>query len=141
MKFAALALAIVLMSVAHFLRTIRWELFIKVYEKPDRKRLLSALSLGYLANYIVPYKLGDLLRGYYSGRKMKNGKALGLSTVIVDRYLDILAVGLIFCVLSLVQRGDATFASASRFYIILFVSLIAVTVLVFLFKNVLHSIR
>ncbi|MBO4679361.1 MAG: flippase-like domain-containing protein [Lachnospiraceae bacterium] len=140
MKFAALALAIVLMSVAHFLRTIRWELFIKVYEKPDRKRLLSALSLGYLANYIVPYKLGDLLRGYYSGRKMKNGKALGLSTVIVDRYLDILAVGLIFCVLSLVQRGDATFASASRFYIILFVSLIAVTVLVFLFKNVLKKI-
>ena len=55
MTFLALALAIVLMSIAHFLRTVRWELFIKVYEKPDRKRLLSALSLGYLVNSIVPY--------------------------------------------------------------------------------------
>lgn len=140
MNFLGLVLAIALMSVAHFLRTIRWELFIKVYEKPDRKRLLSALSLGYLVNSIVPYKLGDLLRGFYAGRRMKNGKALGLSTVIVDRYLDVLAVGIIFCVLSLAQRGDEAFASASRFYIILFVSLIAVTVLVYLFKNLLKKL-
>ena len=41
MTFLGLALAIILMSVAHFLRTLRWELFINVYEKPDRKRLLS----------------------------------------------------------------------------------------------------
>lgn len=140
MIFAGLALAIVLMSIGHFLRTLRWELFISVYEKPDRKRLLSALSLGYTVNFIVPYKLGDVVRGFYAGRRMKNGKALGLSTVIVDRYLDILAVGIIFCVLSLIQRGDAAFASASRFYIILFAALVAATVLVFAFKNLLKKV-
>ena len=140
MMFLGLALAIVLMSVGHFLRTLRWELFINVYEKPDRKRLLSALSLGYTVNFLVPYKLGDLVRGFYAGRRMKNGKALGLSTVIVDRYLDILAVGLIFCVLSLIQRGDAAFSSASRFYIILFAALIVATLLVYLFKNLLKKL-
>lgn len=140
MIFAGLALAIVLMSIGHFLRTLRWELFISVYEKPDRKRLLSALSLGYTVNFIVPYKLGDVVRGFYAGQRMKNGKALGLSTVIVDRYLDILAVGIIFCVLSLIQRGDAAFASASRFYIILFAALVAATVLVFAFKNLLKKV-
>lgn len=140
MTFLGLALAIILMSVGHFLRTLRWELFINVYEKPDRKRLLSALSLGYIVNFIVPYKLGDLVRGFYAGRRMKNGKALGLSTVIVDRYLDVLAVGIIFCVLSLIQRGDASFAGASRFYIILFAALIVGTLLVYLFKNLLKKL-
>ena len=140
MIFVGLVLAIVLMSIGHFLRTLRWELFINVYEKPDRKRLLSALSLGYIVNFIVPYKLGDVVRGFYAGRRMKNGKALGLSTVIVDRYLDILAVGIIFCVLSLIQRGDAAFASASRFYIILFAAIVAATVLVFAFKNLLKKV-
>ena len=67
MKFLGLVAAILLMSVAHFLRILRWELFIKVYEKPDKKRLLLSLSAGYIVNYFLPYKLGDILRGFLSG--------------------------------------------------------------------------
>ncbi len=47
--------AIILMSVAHFIRVLRWELFVKVYEKPDKKRLLFSFCLGYMMNYVVPY--------------------------------------------------------------------------------------
>lgn len=140
MPTVSLIAAILLMSVAHFLRILRWELFIKVYEKPDKKRLLLSLSAGYIVNYFLPYKLGDILRGFLSGTGMKNGKALGFSTVIVDRYLDIFFVGLIFGLLSIIKLEDASFLHASRFYIILFFSLILVTLLVFLFRNLLKKL-
>ncbi len=140
MNLLYLAAAVVLMCAAHFLRVLRWELFIKVYEKPDRKRLISALSLGYAVNSLVPYKLGDLARGFYAGRTMKNGKALGLSTVIVDRYLDIIAVGIIFTVLSLTDLGNESLIRASGFYIILFAALIAATIIVFAFRNLLKRL-
>ena len=140
MNVVSLVLAICLMSFAHILRLFRWELFIKVYEKPDRKRLLFALSSGYILNYFVPYKLGDLFRGFIAGHRMKNGKALGLSTVIVDRYLDIFFVGLIFLILSFVMKDEPSFVLASRFYIIVFFSLILITLLVFLFRNILKKL-
>ncbi len=140
MSVVSLVLAIILMSFAHFLRLLRWELFIKVYEKPDRKRLLFALSSGYILNSFLPYKLGDLFRGFVAGHNTKNGKALGLSTVIVDRYLDIFFVGLIFLVLSFVLKDEPSFVSASRFYIIVFFSLILITLLVFLFRNILKKL-
>ncbi len=139
MTYLWFAAAVIVMSAAHFIRILRWELFIKVYEKPDLKRLLRALSLGYAVNYVVPYKLGDIARGFYAGRKMKNGKALGLSTVIVDRYLDIFCVGLIFLGLSVFGGGESL-KSASRFYIIFFFALIGATLLIYLFRGLLKKL-
>ncbi len=140
MILASIVSAILLMGIAHILRTLRWELFIEVYEKPDRKRLLRSISLGYLINYFVPYKLGDVARGYLAGRKMKNGLALGFSTVIVDRYLDVISVGVIFLVLRLLMSGDASIAEASSFYIWFFVALVGATLLVFIFRGVLKKL-
>ncbi len=133
MNYVFLVAAVLLMSAAHFVRVLRWELFVKIYEKPDKKRLLSALSLGYALNYFIPFKLGDVVKGLFAGHRMKNGKALGLSTVIVDRYLDVFAVGLIFLILFLTNRGNEALLSESRFYLIFFGALIIATVLIYAF--------
>ena len=45
-----LIIAIVLVCLAHFIRTLRWELFVKTYEKPNTKNLLQSLSVGYFIN-------------------------------------------------------------------------------------------
>lgn len=65
-----LIIAIVLVCLAHFVRTLRWELFVKTYEKPNTKELLKSLSIGYFINSFVPFKAGDLVRAWISGRKM-----------------------------------------------------------------------
>ncbi|MBQ9643052.1 MAG: flippase-like domain-containing protein, partial [Lachnospiraceae bacterium] len=106
MNFLFLILAILLICLAHWIRILRWGLFIGVYEKPKKKILVQSLSIGYLISYFLPYKLGDLARAWISGRKMRNGKALGFSTVIVDRYLDIVAVGFLFLLLYLPDQGN-----------------------------------
>lgn len=95
-----LAGAIAMITAAHLVRVARWEMFIEVYEKPQKRRLNQALSMGFLINYIVPFKLGDIARAWYAGSGMKTGKALGFATVIVERFLDIVCVGIIFLAVS-----------------------------------------
>lgn len=91
-------LAASMLLLGHLIRVLRWEQFIEVYEKPRVRVLLRAVAGGFFVNFFVPFHIGDLFRVIYAGRKMKNGIAFSLATVIVERYLDILAVGLIFIV-------------------------------------------
>lgn len=127
-----LIIAIVLVCLAHFIRTLRWELFVKTYEKPNTKNLLQSLSIGYFINSFIPFKAGDLVRAWISGRKMKNGRGFALATVIVDRYLDILVVGILFAIFSAFNLDSA---DSVWFYMFLAVGVLAVTVLVYILRG------
>ncbi len=127
-----LIIAIVLVCLAHFIRTLRWELFVKTYEKPNTKNLLQSLSIGYFINSFIPFKAGDLVRAWISGRKMKNGRGFALATVIVDRYLDILVVGILFAIFSAFNLESA---DSVWFYMFLAVGVLAVTLLVYILRG------
>lgn len=126
--------AIALITLGHVARVLRWRQFINVYEYPETKSLCYSLSIGYLINFFIPFKLGDLFRALLSGRKMKSGRALGLSTVIVDRYLDVVVVGVIFVFLSFLFPNENVVSSATM-YIFMAVGILALTCLVFVFRN------
>lgn len=136
-KGKMLIIAIVLVCLAHFIRTLRWELFVKTYEKPNTKNLLQSLSIGYFINSFIPFKAGDLVRAWISGRKMKNGRGFALATVIVDRYLDILVVGILFAIFSAFNLDSA---DSVWFYMFLAVSVLAVTLLVYILRGYVKKI-
>lgn len=128
--------AVFFICLAHGIRVFRWELFIQIYEKPHRRNLIQSLALGYLLNYILPYKLGDLFRAFMAGKKMKNGKALAFSTVIADRYLDLISIGCIFVVLSVYGVGNTDLIyHTAIFYIIISAVLLMLAFLIYFFKG------
>lgn len=103
-----LTLSILIMCSAHLIRAQRWKQFIRIYEKPDSKTLVQSLAVGYLLNFFLPLKFGDLFRAWMAGRKMKNGVGFAAATVAVDRYLDIISVGIIFIIIRCLNRGADT---------------------------------
>jgi len=111
-----LIVAILTICIAHIIRIYRWELFIKSYEKPNRKNLLQAMAIGYLLNFFLPFKLGDLVRALIAGREMKNKYGFALATVIIDRCLDIIVVGGVFAILFFISPNK-TAASTSIMYV------------------------
>ena len=117
-------------TAAHLIRIYRWQLFTSVYEDVRRSILLRSLALGYLANMFLPFKLGDLFRAFYSGRKMKSGKALGFSSVITERILDIVVVGMIFASFLLFDKSDFTVYNSLCFYVYLMI-FVVLTCLIF----------
>ena len=83
------------------------------------------MGLGYELSFLLPFKLGDLFRAFYAGRRMKSGIGLSLATVIVDRFLDVVAVALIFAVLYLAGVSRALIQDSARFYILAALVLLA----------------
>lgn len=118
MNLLLLAAAVGLLALGHYLKTVRWKEFVEIYEQPDEKRLLQALSLGYFVDFFLPFRVGDIFRILYAGRRMKNGMAFSLSTVIVDRYLDVMVVAVIFVILYSVGLKTPIIYNSVIFYAI-----------------------
>lgn len=135
MNYVCLLSAIFFICLAHMIRVLRWEMFINIYEKPDRRNLIQALSIGYFLSYIFPFKLGDIARAWISGKKMKTGSTLGFSTVIVERYLDVICVGIIFMLLVAGGIGGEDIRGTTFFYIAMTMLLLALMLTIFAFRG------
>lgn len=132
--------SIFFICIAHLIRIARWRLFIDIYEKPDHAILIRALSMGYVINYFMPLKLGDMVRALIAGKGMKSGRALGFSTVIVDRYLDVVTVGLIFIVLSLSGMGKLGTKDTAYFYAAASLLLVMLMAMIYAFRGIMKEL-
>ncbi|RII36808.1 UPF0104 family protein [Clostridium chromiireducens] len=126
-----LILAISMLLLGHYFKMLRWRQFVQIYEKPQNDVLLKSLTIGYMVNFCLPFRIGDLIRSIYAGRKMKNGICFSIATVIVDKYLDIIAVGFLFLIFYLGSFPKVTLLYSLLFYIglsviVLFFSILAI---------------
>jgi len=128
-------LSLLLLMLGHWVKLLRWSRFIKLYELPRQGTLLRAMSLGYALNFVLPFKLGEIFRAFYAGRRMKYGTGLALATIILDRFLDILAATVIFAVLWLMGVKRELVLDSAGFYFIA----TAVVLLGLLFINTFSS--
>ena len=127
--------SIAALMLGHGLRIRRWSRFIGIYEEPPTGALMRALSLGFALNFLLPFKLGDLCRAWYAGRRMKSGVGLSLATVIVDRFLDVLAVALLFGALWLSGVQRELVRDSARFYLLAAAAVLAALWLLRLFSR------
>lgn len=118
MKFLFLLGSVVLLMLGHAIKIRRWSRFIRIYENPPLGALMRSMSLGYALNFVLPFKLGELVRAVYAGRRMKNSVGLSLATVILDRFLDILAVTVLFAGLYALGVKRALVLDSAKFYFV-----------------------
>ncbi|WP_297416782.1 lysylphosphatidylglycerol synthase transmembrane domain-containing protein [Clostridium sp.] len=116
MRYFILILAILMLLLGHYFKMLRWRQFVQIYEKPKNNVLLKSLIIGYMVNFCLPFRVGDLIRGIYSGRKMKNGICFSIATVIVDKYLDVIVVGFLFLLFYLCSFQKITLLYSLLFY-------------------------
>ena len=96
MTAALLLGSVALLLAGHLFRLLRWEQFIRIYERPMRGIMLRGMAVGYGVNFLLPFHIGDVFRAWFTGRRMKNGVGFALATVIMDRFLDVWVVALLF---------------------------------------------
>ena len=124
-----LLLSILLVLVGHAFRLLRWEQFVRIYERPQRGTMLRGMAGGYAINTVLPLHLGDVFRAVFVGRRMKSGIGFALATVIMDRFLDVWFVAVGFGAFALLGQGGDSARAAARYYLLLAV-LLAVALLV-----------
>ncbi len=93
-RWPYLSVAFVLMWAGFAWRTVRWKRLLDVGRPPgDAIRFgdcFSVMTVGYMANNILPARIGEVARAYLVGRKTRTTKSFALGTIVTERLADIL---------------------------------------------------
>lgn len=84
---------------AYFLRALLWYSLIRPRKKTRLWNLFRIITIGYLANNLLPLKLGELLRAWLLGRQEALPTSLAIGTVVVERILDLFVLLFYFVVM------------------------------------------
>ncbi len=85
---AWLMLAIVVYFVGIVVRTTRWGLLMRSVKPCSTWRLFPIYIISYMANNVLPLRIGDLYRAYIVGKKEHVSKSATLVTIVVERIFD-----------------------------------------------------
>jgi glycosyltransferase 2 family protein len=80
---------------AHWLRSMRWQLFLKSIKRVSVWQLFSATMIGYMGNTVLPAHLGEIFRANVVGNRENIPTSSVLATLVLERIIDILALLLI----------------------------------------------
>ncbi len=98
---AYIALALLILILTLFIKAWRWQLmFVPKEKRPKYGPVYHAMLLGQFFNLILPIRIGDLARVYSLDSQTNVGKAKSLSTLVIEKALEI--IGLILSVLLLI---------------------------------------
>jgi glycosyltransferase 2 family protein len=81
----------ILMCLDLGFRALRWQRLLRPIAAIRYLPMLGYLLIGYLANNILPARLGELVRSHYLGDREGISRAAALGTVVVERVVDLVA--------------------------------------------------
>ncbi len=74
--------------LSYVLRTLRWGRIVRPTRSLPFRTLLPVLFIGFMANNLLPARIGELVRAYALGQKTGLSKSFGLATILVERLCD-----------------------------------------------------
>jgi uncharacterized protein (TIRG00374 family) len=83
-----LAPALVLTFVSYYLRALRWKFLLLPIKRTRLGNLFHSTLIGYMANNLLPARLGELVRAYSLGQKEGIGASAVFASLVVDRLCD-----------------------------------------------------
>ena len=89
-RFMAPAVAATMFS--YFMRAYRWQLLLAVEKKTSLGTCFAVTIIGYMANNLLPARVGELVRVYLLGEREAIDKGTVLASLVLDRLFDGLSV-------------------------------------------------
>ena len=77
-------LAVLLNLLTNILRSYRWKYLLNPIRPIGIVNVFSVLAIGYMANNVLPARLGELVRSYFLGQKERLSKSSTLATIVVE---------------------------------------------------------
>ncbi|MEM4311496.1 MAG: lysylphosphatidylglycerol synthase transmembrane domain-containing protein [Nitrososphaerales archaeon] len=95
-EYFPLGLSVLFYLSSFFIRALRWKVLIKpLADKVSFRNLFWMVCISLMVNVLLPLKIGEVVRAYLLKIREKVLFVEGLSSVIVERLLDILTLALI----------------------------------------------
>ena len=87
-----LGLGVVALAATFAVFAWRWRVLLGGHARVPVRDLFAHIMIGYLANAVLPLRLGDVIRAGLLGRKHGTSGTLVLASVFLERLLDVLAL-------------------------------------------------
>ena len=104
-NYATLPGLVILVGLFFWIKAIRWRYLLEPMHRFRTREVAPSLMIGFMGNNILPARLGEFIRVYVLGRQYKLSKLAVLSTVVLERILDIAAILLLFAIGLFLARG------------------------------------
>lgn len=94
------------------LRAVRWRVLLAPLAVVPLSATMASLLVGYLANNVLPARLGEIVRSHDLGRRTGVSRSTILGTIVIERVVDTMVVVAIAAVAILVLSVRGIVASA-----------------------------
>ncbi len=89
-------LAFLTLIVSLYVRSWRWKLLVEPFGGASFFQVFYSTNVGYLLNNVLPFRIGEVVRGILLARKANLPIPATLTTCALDRVFDLLGLGMIF---------------------------------------------
>ena len=79
-----------------WIRAVRWRYLLSPIKSVGLPELFKATAIGFMANNILPARIGELVRAFILGDREKISKTACLATLVVERLFDGFSILLLF---------------------------------------------
>lgn len=138
--------AIAVTFLSYFFRAVRWKYLLSPLKKIPAGNLFSATIIGYMANNILPARLGEFVRAYVLGEQEQLDTSAVFATLVLDRLSDGFTVLILLLLTLFTLRFPAGNESVQNGlvlggYVTLAIYLVVVAFLVVLKRNTVRTLH
>ncbi|MBI4674116.1 MAG: flippase-like domain-containing protein [Chloroflexi bacterium] len=87
-NYTLLVPALVLYFSGVLMRAVRWRFLLRSIKPIGLAHLFQVTVIGYMANDLLPFRIGELVRAYVLGETEKISKTATLVTIVLERIFD-----------------------------------------------------
>ncbi len=80
--------AITVTMIAYLIRAYRWQIILKPTKPVAFKSAYPIMMIGFMANNLLPARIGEFVRAYTLGARENISKSLSLGTIVLERVCD-----------------------------------------------------
>ncbi|MCP5006779.1 MAG: flippase-like domain-containing protein [Planctomycetes bacterium] len=91
-KYIYVIPTIIILFASHYVRSIRWSWLLAPVKRVTIINVFSAIIIGFMANNILPARVGEIIRPLMIGKKENIRLSTVAATVIIERVFDVLSL-------------------------------------------------
>lgn len=87
-------------------RTLRWKIMLGTVKSIGLRPLFSYIVIGYMANNLLPARLGEIVRAYVTGKRERMSRSSAFASVVLERLFDGITIVVILLLLMFIADVD-----------------------------------
>ena len=80
--------AVLVYFASFYARAVRWRYVLGPFARVGANRLYPVIMVGYMANNVLPMRLGEVARSYYLSTREPVRASTALATIVIERVFD-----------------------------------------------------